>query len=114
MKREEILKTVEYWTSSIQLALFAKVEQYLEENQMTKTQLAEKLGVSKGYVSQILNGDFDHRLSKLVEISIAIGYYPGIKFTPIDDKITRQKKNHKSIVPKQKTDSVEQKRRNIQ
>ena len=48
------------------------------------TQLAQHLGVSKGYVSQILNGDYDHRLSKFMELSLAFGYVPRIEFIPIE------------------------------
>lgn len=52
-----------------------------------RTQLAEHLGVSKGYVSQLLNGDYDHKLSKLVELSLAFGYVPKVDFVPIDEYI---------------------------
>ena len=38
-----------------------------------KSQLAEYLGVSKGYVSQLLNGDYDHRMSKFFELALAFG-----------------------------------------
>ncbi len=59
------------------------METYLKENKLTRTELAKQLGVSKGYVSQILNGDYDHKLSKLMELSLAIGYKPRIVFEPI-------------------------------
>ena len=52
----------------------------MKSNGLNRTQLAEKLGVSKGYVSQIMNGDSDHRLSKLVELSLAIGLVPNLNF----------------------------------
>jgi len=42
------------------------------------------LGVTKGYVSQILNGDFNHRLSTLVDLSLAMGKAPVIQFTDLD------------------------------
>lgn len=80
MTHEELMLTPEYWTTRIQLELFNKVECYLKENKLTRSDFAKKIGVSKGYVTQILNGDFDHRLSKLVEISIAIGYFPDMSF----------------------------------
>lgn len=38
-----------------------------------KSQLAEYLGVSKGYLSQLLNGDYDHRMSKFFELALAFG-----------------------------------------
>ena len=83
MTHEELLSTPEYWTTKIQIDLFSKVEQYIKENNLTKTEFAKKLGVSKGYITQVLNGDFDHRISKLAELAIAIGYYPDFEFMPM-------------------------------
>jgi Helix-turn-helix. len=80
MKHQELINTPEYWVTKIQIDLFQKVEEYLKNNNMNRTQLAEKLGVTKGYVSQILNGDFDHKISKLVELSLAIECYPTFSF----------------------------------
>ncbi|MBK8652546.1 MAG: hypothetical protein IPN20_01100 [Haliscomenobacter sp.] len=62
----ELLRTDTYWISKIQNDLFNSVEDYLTEKGMTRSQFAEQLGVTKGYVSQVLGGDFNHRVSKLV------------------------------------------------
>ncbi len=78
--RNNLVNSKEYWMAKIQMELFTEVEQYLSDNNMNRTQFAEKLGVSKGYVSQILNGDFNHSLSKLIELSLAIGKTPVISF----------------------------------
>ena len=40
---------------------------------MNKTQLAEYLGCSKEYVTQLLSGDCDHKINKLIELSLIIG-----------------------------------------
>lgn len=77
---KDLLRTPEYWTTRIQLDLYAHLQAYMEENGMNRAQLAQKLGVTKGYVTQILNGDFDHRLSKLVELSLAVGFIPKMEF----------------------------------
>ena len=84
MKRAELLQSPEYWTTKIQLELFSQMEGYMKENNLNRTQLAEELGVTKGYISQVLNGDFDHRISKLVELSLAIGVIPQIYFEAIE------------------------------
>lgn len=54
---------------------------------MKKSQLAEHLGCTKGYVTQLLNGDFDHKLSKFVELSLAINKIPEITFSDVDEYI---------------------------
>ena len=84
MTREELLSHKEHWLVSIQLSLYAQLEAYMKDNGMTRTQFAEKLGVTKGYVTQVLNGDFDHKLSKLVDLSLAIGLVPTMTFKPLE------------------------------
>lgn len=84
MKREELLNSKEYWLAKMQIDLFNQIKSYMEINKLNRTQLAEKLGVSKGYITQILNGDSDHRISKIVELSLSVGLVPQIKFETIE------------------------------
>lgn len=87
MKRSDLIKSREYWISEIQLMLFNLIEDYRKENKLTKTELAEKLGVTKGYITQILNGDFDHKVSKLVDLSLAFNKVPILNFADINQYI---------------------------
>ena len=57
--REELLKTEEYLFETIQNEIFRQVDVYLKENKLTQTQFAVQLGVSKGYVSQVMKGEFN-------------------------------------------------------
>jgi len=84
MSRERVLRSPAYWAAKIQMALYECAEKFMKRKGMNKKQLAEHLGVSAGYVSQVLNGDYDHRLSKFVELSMDFGYIPKIQFAPID------------------------------
>ncbi len=54
MERKELLKQESYWLAKIQLDLYGQIEKHLVVNNLSKTAFAEKLGVSKGYVSQVL------------------------------------------------------------
>lgn len=74
-----------YWTQLIQLSIYDMIKSYLSSHGLTQKEFAEQLGVSKGYVSQILNGDFDHRLSKMVQLGLACGMVPDIEFVPISE-----------------------------
>lgn len=84
MKRENILKNAGYWITQIQLALYNCAFKFMKTKGMNRTQLAGHLGVTKGYVTQLLNGDYDHKLSKLVELSLSFGYVPKIDFVAIE------------------------------
>lgn len=85
MKRKELIESREYWIADIQLNLFEIIQKYLSDNKMSQSLFAEKLGVTKGYISQILNGDFDHKISKLVDLSLAVGKVPTVTFQDIHD-----------------------------
>lgn len=87
MNRKEVLKNPEYWTAKTQIELYNQAKRFMEKSGRNQTQLADYLGVSKGYVSQLLNGDYDHRLSKFFELSLAFGVIPQIVFTPIENYI---------------------------
>ena len=82
--RKELLKSKEYWLAKFQAILYKEVEDYLAENNMSKTDFADKLGVTKGYISQILNGDFDHKISKFIELSLVIDKAPILHLEDID------------------------------
>ena len=91
MKWKELLKSKEFWIVKIQNQLYEELEKYLRENNVSKTELANKMGVSKGYISQILNGDFDHKLSKLIEIIMVMDKVPILNLENIDDCINIDK-----------------------
>lgn len=101
MKRKELIKSKEYWIAKIQLDLFEMIENYRKENNLTKTQLAEKLGVSKGYISQILNGNFNHKISKLVELSLAFDKVPLLEYENLNKYILNDSIGIKTELRKQ-------------
>lgn len=92
MKRTELLKNPIYWTTSIQMELYRLIEDFMKEKNMNKSQLAEYLGCSKGYVTQLLSGDYDHKLSKFVELALKIDKVPQISFIDVDEFIESERK----------------------
>ena len=110
--RNDLMGSKEYWMVQIQTELFAELEKYLKDNNINRTQFAEKLGVSKGYVSQVLNGDFNHSMSKLIELSLAMGKVPILKFEDLD-KHTMETPNLANEMPNIPTEKprVKEKRR---
>lgn len=88
MNRKEVLKSPEYWTAKTQIELYNQAKSFMKETGRNQTQLADYLGVSKGYISQLLNGDYEHRLSKFFELSLAFGVIPQINFIPVEKYIS--------------------------
>ena len=98
MTRDELISSREYWIAKIQLDLFNQLKTHMNANNLSQNQLAEKLGVTKGYISQVLNGDFDHRISKLVDLALAIGYVPVITYEK-PEKLVDNEPTIQSVVP---------------
>lgn len=73
-------KQPEFILTQLQNELFRELTTYMEKNALSKKQLAEKLGVSPSYISQVLNGNFNFTILKLVELSLAIDKVPVIRF----------------------------------
>ncbi|MEP1140170.1 MAG: helix-turn-helix transcriptional regulator, partial [Balneola sp.] len=78
----------EYWVNEIQNELYYVLKKYMDEKNYNQTQLAKELGFSKGYISQILNGNFNFSLTKMVELLLSINRSPSFEFTNLDDFIS--------------------------
>ena len=103
---EERMRQEYYWTGKVQMELFRQIRNYLLETGKSQNQFARELGVSKSYMSQVLNGNFDHKLSKFVSLALAIGKVPEINYVGLEAMInaTRGKRAPLSAVyesPKQ-------------
>lgn len=92
MTREELLRSPEYWFENAQNELYRQVVEYKEKKGINQTELAEELGVTKGYVSQILKGEFNYTLKKLIEISLAVGKIPQIEYKTVADVMAADKR----------------------
>ncbi len=89
-KFQELIETPEYWLETIQNELYQHVYNYMKREKINQTQLAQRLGVTKGYISQVLNGQFNHRLEKLIELSLAIGIAPDMEFKTLQQYLKEQ------------------------
>jgi transcriptional regulator with XRE-family HTH domain len=90
LKYEELIRTPEYWLEVIQNELFRQVHSFMEKENLNQSQLAEKLGVTKGYISQILNGNSNFTLKKLTELTSALGIVPMINYKRFDEFLSEK------------------------
>jgi|GEM_PF-1233745 transcriptional regulator with XRE-family HTH domain len=94
---EERYHDVDYWTGKLQLELFRLIKQHLDETGLSQNAFARQIGVSKGYMSQVLNGNFDHKLSKLVSLALAIGKLPSIYYEDVDKVVARARGEYEPL-----------------
>ena len=77
----------------------------LEAKQMTKSELAEKLGKTKGFVTQVLSGNRNLTLRTIADIADALGYrvrmhketLPEIRHAPARVNRTREARKPKVL-----------------
>lgn len=80
--QEELREFPEYWMEIVQQEIYEEILAYMEQEGLNRKQLANRLDVSKGYVSQILNGRSNFSMKKFIELALKINRYPNITFTP--------------------------------
>lgn len=84
LTRADLIKSPEFWEENIKTELYNIIQNYMDDNDLNQTQLAQKIGFSKGYISQIINGESDHRISKLVGLALAVGKAPYLYFKDME------------------------------
>jgi len=61
------------------LEVTEKLVEYLNRGNVSRTELANRLGVTKGYVTQILSGGKNLTLRTIADVAEALGYEPKLK-----------------------------------
>lgn len=93
LSQKDLIQTPEYWIETLQNEIFRQVYTYMNNEKLNQTELAGKLGFSKGYISQILNGNFNFSIKKLIELSISIGIVPKFQFQSMHEYIEEKEQN---------------------
>jgi predicted XRE-type DNA-binding protein len=89
--KEELLKRPNYLLTKYQNEIYRQLVEYIQSNNLTQKDVAERLGVSSAYVSQVLNGNFNFTLKKLIEIGLMVGKIPAIEFVDFNEFWRREK-----------------------
>jgi len=88
--KHRLFKHPDYLLSKYQAELYRQLREYMDHHGLTQKEIAEHLGVSSSYVNQILKGNFNFTLKKLIELSLMMGKVPTLEFVNIDDYLARE------------------------
>lgn len=80
MNRNSMLRRKSYWLKKMQVELYNEMLDFVKANELSQKDIAERLGVSKGYVSKLFNGKIDHKLSKVVDLAFLMDKVPIINY----------------------------------
>ena len=67
--------------NTLSAALTEEIRAYLRDRDMTQSDFAHRLGVTKGQVSKLINSPTDIKLSTIVNVAAAMGKEPVLVFT---------------------------------
>ena len=94
--QEEIKQALEAidkdWSLNLERQLLdirERIAQQMEKTNMTRADLAKILNCSRSYVTQLLGGDENIRLSTLFKVSFALGLLPVIQFKDEEDELLK-------------------------
>ena len=83
---KKILNRPSYWIEGINGYLYDAIVNYMEQHKMKQIDLAKRLEISPGRVSQILNdGEINFSLRKIIQIALKVEKFPVFEF---EDKVT--------------------------
>ena len=88
--KEELEKTVDYKSAKIAFNIAIRVSDRLKELNLTQKELAKRLGVSKSYISQVLNGKTNMTIETIVKLSNALNLSPIVELSPMESISTIQ------------------------
>lgn len=93
ISKNELLSNPNYLLTKYQNEIYRQLINFMENNNLSQKEVAKKLGVSGSYVSQVLNGNFNFTLRKLIELGLMIDKVPLIDFIELDEFWVREKEN---------------------
>ena len=85
---ETVRKTFEYRLEKILIQLGEDICRLMRDQQISRAEVAERLGVSRAYVTKVLNGNPNLTIKTLLKLSDALGRELAIRFAPKPDAST--------------------------
>jgi transcriptional regulator with XRE-family HTH domain len=95
LSHEELLEHPNYLLTTYQLEIYRQLDKYMKSNNLKGKDVAKKLNVSRSYVSQILSGEFNFTLKKLVELGLMMNKVPYLEFIDPSEYWRREKEGTK-------------------
>lgn len=81
-------KTFAYRLEKILIQLGEDICRLMRDQQISRADVAKRLGVSRAYVTRVLNGNPNLTIKTLLKLSDALGHELAIRFAPKPDAST--------------------------
>ena len=78
---EKVKNTLDFKLADLEIELTEKILQIMENKNINRTELADRLNVSKAYISKLLNNGSNMTLKRILTIADALDCDVNIKIT---------------------------------
>lgn len=92
--KDELLSRPNYLLKKYQNEIYRQLTDYMQRNNLTQKDIGDKLGVSSSYISQVLNGNFNFTLKKLIELALMMEKVPAVEFVEFTEFWRREKEGY--------------------
>jgi transcriptional regulator with XRE-family HTH domain len=96
--KERLIRGEGYWMETIQQAIHEALLAYMEKHGLNQTELAGKLGFTRGYVSQLMNGNFNLSQRKIIQLLLKLDMVPDLRIRSMDSYLASLKANDVKLV----------------
>lgn len=98
--KERLIRGEGYWMETIQQAIHEALLAYMEKHGLNQTELAGKLGFTRGYVSQLMNGNFNLSQRKIIQLLLKLDMVPDLRIRSMDDYLASSKASEPTSAPR--------------
>jgi predicted XRE-type DNA-binding protein len=81
---ERAAKEDDFWTATAIMELTEELAGWMERNQVSRSELAARIGVSAPYVTKILKGNVNFTIGTMVKLARAVGANLQLHLVPMD------------------------------
>jgi transcriptional regulator with XRE-family HTH domain len=89
--KERLVRGEGYWMETIQQTIYEALLAYMDKHDLNKTELATKLGFTRGYVSQLMNGNFNLSQKKIIQLLLKLDMVPDLLIRTVDEYLASSK-----------------------
>ena len=70
---EDVKTSPDYWHEAVVLEFTLDLLRRMEEQELSRAELARRMGTSRAYITRLLGGDANFTLMTMVKLSMAVG-----------------------------------------
>jgi len=85
---EQAAEQDEFWAATAIMELTEELAGWMERNQVSRSELAARIGVSAPYVTKILKGNVNFTIGTMVKLARAVGANLELHLVPVDGAAT--------------------------